>query len=188
MARRSPLASGTLSFSGFFLRRFHFITPCCFAGDHLCDLETDKATIAWEAQDEGYVAAILAPEGASDVPVGQVSDDICVSARRRHLTETLQVVLVICDNEADVPAFASYKAAANTSKPAQSSAAPPAAAQPPPPPPPPPAAPKAVAASLAAKPTPAPAGNGGGFLEEIRRRQWAFSKQYGLPTPQNQYI
>jgi len=138
-------------------------------GDHLCDLETDKATIAWEAQDEGYVAAILAPEGASDVPVGQV-------------------VLVICDNEADVPAFASYKAAANTSKPAQSSAAPPAAAQPPPPPPPPPAAPKAVAASLSAKPTSAPAGNGGGFLEEIRRRQWAFSKQYGLPTPQNQYI
>jgi hypothetical protein len=42
------------------------------SGDHLCDLETDKATIAWEAQDEGYVAAVLVPEGTSDIPVGQV--------------------------------------------------------------------------------------------------------------------
>eukprot|EP00292_Cryptomonas_paramecium_P018691 CAMPEP_0113673738 /NCGR_PEP_ID=MMETSP0038_2-20120614/7021_1 /TAXON_ID=2898 /ORGANISM="Cryptomonas paramecium" /LENGTH=125 /DNA_ID=CAMNT_0000590223 /DNA_START=221 /DNA_END=595 /DNA_ORIENTATION=- /assembly_acc=CAM_ASM_000170 len=61
------------------------------AGDHICDIETDKATIAWEAQDEGYVAAILAPEGVSDVPVGKV-------------------VLVVCENEADLGAFANYQA------------------------------------------------------------------------------
>ena len=29
-------------------------------GDHICDIETDKATIAWEAQEEGYVAKMLA--------------------------------------------------------------------------------------------------------------------------------
>ncbi len=52
-----------------------FVYTHCLAfisGDQLCDLETDKATIAWEAQDEGYVAAILVPEGSSDIPVGQV--------------------------------------------------------------------------------------------------------------------
>ncbi|KAJ1495276.1 single hybrid motif-containing protein [Baffinella frigidus] len=35
-------------------------------GDALCDIETDKATMAWEAQEEGYVALILAPDGASE--------------------------------------------------------------------------------------------------------------------------
>ena len=40
------------------------------AGDVLCDVETDKATMAWESQDEGYVAAILLPGGSKDVPIG----------------------------------------------------------------------------------------------------------------------
>ena len=52
------------------------------SGDHLCDLETDKATIAWEAQDEGFVAAILVPEGTSDIPVGQVSSRTFASERK----------------------------------------------------------------------------------------------------------
>jgi pyruvate/2-oxoglutarate dehydrogenase complex dihydrolipoamide acyltransferase (E2) component len=40
-------------------------------GDLICDIETDKATIGWEAQEEGYIAAILVPEGSQDVPVGK---------------------------------------------------------------------------------------------------------------------
>jgi len=40
-------------------------------GDLICDIETDKATIGWEAQEEGFVAAILVPEGSQDVPVGK---------------------------------------------------------------------------------------------------------------------
>lgn len=40
-------------------------------GDLICDIETDKATIGWEAQEDGYVAAILVPEGTQDVPVGK---------------------------------------------------------------------------------------------------------------------
>lgn len=36
----------------------------------LCEVETDKATIGWEAQEEGFVAALLLPDGAKDVPVG----------------------------------------------------------------------------------------------------------------------
>ncbi len=40
------------------------------AGDVLCDVETDKATMAWENQDEGFVAKILLEAGAQNVPVG----------------------------------------------------------------------------------------------------------------------
>jgi len=57
------------------------VTP----GDHICDIETDKATIAWEAQEEGYIAKMLVEDGASDVPVGKV-------------------VLIVCDDVADVAA------------------------------------------------------------------------------------
>ncbi|EKU20723.1 dihydrolipoyllysine-residue acetyltransferase component 1 of pyruvate dehydrogenase complex [Nannochloropsis gaditana CCMP526] len=39
-------------------------------GDALCDIETDKATMAFEAQDEGAVAKILVEEGTSDIAVG----------------------------------------------------------------------------------------------------------------------
>ena len=36
----------------------------------MCEVETDKATIAWEAQEEGFIAAILLPDGAKEVAVG----------------------------------------------------------------------------------------------------------------------
>ena len=40
------------------------------AGDVLCDVETDKATMAWENQDDGFVAKILLEAGAQNIPVG----------------------------------------------------------------------------------------------------------------------
>lgn len=36
------------------------------AGDSLAVIETDKATIDFEAQDDGVVAKILAPEGGGE--------------------------------------------------------------------------------------------------------------------------
>jgi pyruvate dehydrogenase E2 component (dihydrolipoamide acetyltransferase) len=39
-------------------------------GDVLCSIETDKATIDYEMQEEGYIAAILFPEGTKDLPLG----------------------------------------------------------------------------------------------------------------------
>ncbi|CAK0785753.1 hypothetical protein CVIRNUC_008964 [Coccomyxa viridis] len=42
------------------------------AGDVLAEIETDKATMDWEAQDEGVIAKILAPDGSKDIPVGTV--------------------------------------------------------------------------------------------------------------------
>jgi len=40
------------------------------AGDTIAEIETDKATIDFEAQDDAFVAKILVPEGATDVKVG----------------------------------------------------------------------------------------------------------------------
>eukprot|EP00656_Telonema_subtile_P017253 TRINITY_DN19228_c0_g1_i3.p1 TRINITY_DN19228_c0_g1~~TRINITY_DN19228_c0_g1_i3.p1 ORF type:complete len:391 (+),score=81.32 TRINITY_DN19228_c0_g1_i3:48-1220(+) len=59
------------------------------AGDVLCEVETDKATVDFENQEDGYIAAILVPEGASDVPVGQV-------------------LAILVEDPADIPAFANY--------------------------------------------------------------------------------
>jgi len=40
------------------------------AGDEMAEIETDKATMAWESQDDGFIAKILLQEGAKDIPVG----------------------------------------------------------------------------------------------------------------------
>ena len=45
------------------------------AGDVIADIETDKATMALESMEDGYVAKILVPSGAQDVQVGEI---ICV--------------------------------------------------------------------------------------------------------------
>lgn len=42
------------------------------AGDVLCQIETDKAIVDYEMQDEAILAAIVLPEGTADVPVGGV--------------------------------------------------------------------------------------------------------------------
>jgi pyruvate dehydrogenase E2 component (dihydrolipoamide acetyltransferase) len=41
-------------------------------GDVLAEIETDKATMEFEAADEGVLAKIVVPEGAHDVPVNDV--------------------------------------------------------------------------------------------------------------------
>ena len=40
------------------------------AGDSLAEIETDKASIDFEAQDDGIIAKILVEGGTSDIPVG----------------------------------------------------------------------------------------------------------------------
>ncbi|KAL4557391.1 hypothetical protein LXL04_035567 [Taraxacum kok-saghyz] len=40
-------------------------------GDIICEIETDKATLEFESLEEGFLAKILVPAGAKDVPVGQ---------------------------------------------------------------------------------------------------------------------
>jgi pyruvate dehydrogenase E2 component (dihydrolipoamide acetyltransferase) len=42
------------------------------AGDVIAEIETDKATMEYEAVEEGTIAKIVVPEGTPDVPVNQV--------------------------------------------------------------------------------------------------------------------
>ena len=41
-------------------------------GDILAEIETDKATMDFESQEEGFLAKILIPEGTKDINVNQV--------------------------------------------------------------------------------------------------------------------
>ena len=45
-------------------------------GDVLVEIETDKAQMDFECQDDGYLAKILLESGEKDVPVGNVSDPV----------------------------------------------------------------------------------------------------------------
>ncbi|KAM6157827.1 dihydrolipoyllysine-residue acetyltransferase component of pyruvate dehydrogenase complex, mitochondrial [Rhynchocyon petersi] len=102
-------------------------------GDLLAEIETDKATIGFEVQEEGYLAKILVPEGTRDVPLGT---PLCI----------------IVEKEADIPAFADYRPTEVTDlKPQAPPPTPPSVAPVPPPPQP------VTPAPSAARP-PAPAG------------------------------
>ncbi len=79
-------------------------------GDVLADIETDKATLGFENQDEGFVAKLLVPGGASNVAINTP-------------------VLVIVEDPALIPQFKDYGAAAAAPAAAPAAAAPaPAAA------------------------------------------------------------
>ena len=60
-------------------------------GDILAQIETDKATVDFEMQEEGYIAKLMFPEGAKDVKLGTV-------------------VAIIVDNKEDVGKFKDYTA------------------------------------------------------------------------------
>jgi pyruvate dehydrogenase E2 component (dihydrolipoamide acetyltransferase) len=89
------------------------------AGTILAEIETDKATLAFENQDEGFIAKILAPAGSKDVKVGQL-------------------VAVIVEDADQIPAFANFTAdggassssSGGTQQPAAAAAGAPAAAAP----------------------------------------------------------
>ncbi|KAK0134056.1 Dihydrolipoyllysine-residue acetyltransferase component of pyruvate dehydrogenase complex, mitochondrial [Merluccius polli] len=58
-------------------------------GDLLAEIETDKATIGFEVQEEGYLAKIIIAEGTRDVPLGA---PLCI----------------IVEKESDIAAFKDY--------------------------------------------------------------------------------
>jgi pyruvate/2-oxoglutarate dehydrogenase complex dihydrolipoamide acyltransferase (E2) component len=41
-------------------------------GDILASVETDKAAVDFETNDEGYIAKIIYPKGSSDINLGTV--------------------------------------------------------------------------------------------------------------------
>lgn len=79
------------------------------SGDALAEIETDKASITWEAADEGFLAKQLVKEGQKEVPVGSP-------------------VCVVVDEQKDVEAFKNAKmedfgAGSSAAAPAESKAA-----------------------------------------------------------------
>lgn len=58
-------------------------------GEALCGIETDKAVVDFEMQEEGYVAKILYPAGTKDVDLGKP-------------------VAILVDDESDIAAFADW--------------------------------------------------------------------------------
>ena len=60
------------------------------AGDAIADIETDKATVAFEMLDSGILAKILVPEGTKDVPLGTI-------------------IAVACRNKSDITQFKDYQ-------------------------------------------------------------------------------
>lgn len=59
------------------------------AGDIIADVETDKATMGWESQDDGVMAKIIFPAGSQDIEVGTlvaltVDDESELEAAKSH--------------------------------------------------------------------------------------------------------
>jgi len=79
------------------------------AGDVIAEVETDKATVDYEAVDDGILAKILVPEGTEDVLVGTS-------------------VAVVVDEAGDVGAFADYVPSSSTGNKAELAPAKPAPA------------------------------------------------------------
>merc|ERR1740117_2501069 len=76
------------------------------AGDSLGEIETDKATMSFDAAEDGYVAKLLVDAGTADIVLGTP-------------------VVVMCEEEEDIAAFAGFvPEAAPTSAPAAAEPAP----------------------------------------------------------------
>ncbi|KAJ7535819.1 hypothetical protein O6H91_12G047400 [Diphasiastrum complanatum] len=65
------------------------------AGDVLCEIETDKATLEMESMEEGYLAKILLGDGSKDIQVGQA-------------------IAIFVENKEDVAKFKDYQVSDGT--------------------------------------------------------------------------
>src|SRR5271163_4002934 len=113
-------------------------------GDILAEIETDKATMEYEAVDDGTLAKILVPEGSADIAVNQ---PIAILATEGEDVKAAAAAGGAASAKA-APVASPSPAAAPAAPAASPAAAPPAA--------------KAPAAAPAPLPSPAPATNGHG--------------------------
>jgi len=77
-------------------------------GDVIAEVETDKATMDWEATEEGYVAKLLIAPGTKDVAVGKVCKFNFHPMLILWLIISMQIVLITVENAADVGKFANF--------------------------------------------------------------------------------
>ncbi|KAK4536543.1 hypothetical protein CDCA_CDCA09G2568 [Cyanidium caldarium] len=112
-------------------------------GEVLAEIETDKATVEFESQDEGVLAKIIVPAGTQDVPVGRL---VAVLAEDASNVKALQEAQWE-DGEAEEAAPATAEREPEREE---------RAAPPPPPPPSRPAAPKSEPKPSSPRPAQAP--------------------------------
>ena len=106
----------------------------------LCDVETDKATMAWENQDDGFVAKLLKEAGAKVCPdphrcmacvtviLRQTLPRASIIWRQRCSRETQDIpvgtpVLILVEDEENLAAFKDYKPDSSSASAQQSEAA-----------------------------------------------------------------
>jgi pyruvate dehydrogenase E1 component beta subunit len=90
------------------------------AGDIMAEIETDKATMEFEAVDEGVIAKILVPEGTDEVAVGTVIALIAEEGENASDIETPAAPAVAEPAEAPPPAPVEDPVATAPAKPAAS--------------------------------------------------------------------
>ncbi|VAI68438.1 unnamed protein product [Triticum turgidum subsp. durum] len=71
------------------------------AGEVLCEVETDKATVEMECMEEGYLAKIVCGDGAKEIKVGEI-------------------IAITVEEEGDIEKFKDYKASSSAAAPAES--------------------------------------------------------------------
>ena len=72
-------------------------------GDVLCEVETDKAVVAFEAVGlEGYLAKIFTPDGTKDIKVGDMvcivvenKEDVAAFVKVRKLVNYCQKIFLV---------------------------------------------------------------------------------------------
>lgn len=90
----------------------------------MASIETDKAVVDFEMQEEGYVAALLYPEGAKDVELGKivaivVEDKADIDAFKNYTLESASAPAAAPQQASQAPASAPATPAARTPAPAQ---------------------------------------------------------------------
>src|SRR6187455_1924105 len=95
------------------------------SGDLMAEIETDKATMEFEAVDEGTIARILVPEGTDEVKVGTV---IALIAEEGEDASSVKAPAAAKETAAPAPAPAPALAAPTPAAPAPAPAPQPVAA------------------------------------------------------------
>lgn len=73
-------------------------------GDVLCSIETDKATVDFEMQEEGYLAKTFFDAGSKDIPLGEI-------------------LAILAESPDDIGAFKNFTPGAAPAAPSQPAAA-----------------------------------------------------------------
>ncbi|KAL3685100.1 hypothetical protein R1sor_003122 [Riccia sorocarpa] len=132
------------------------------AGEVLCEIETDKATLEMESMEDGYLAKILVGDGAKDIQVNEV---ICV----------------MVEDEGSLAAFKDYKGS-SAPEPASKEAAAPKEEPASPPPPPPSASAAPEKKSTSSAPAPSKPSEGGRIFASPAAKKLAEEKNVSLSS------